>query len=164
MAVLRLWVAVALLFSISCSREEAPPPLPPPPDLTHTDTQVAGCYEQVLTKPGEPPMRHAAPWEPPERFYLGRSEISIVNNPPGGGRITQANGYRASGDWIRTDDNAIRLKWTHGSEGIQVTLRRSSTDGWWRGQTEPFSNMGGVVIRSQAVVVRRVADAACHGG
>ena len=161
MAVLRLRVAVALLFSISCGREEAPPPLPPPPDLAHTDTQVAGCYEHVPPEQGGPPMRHAAPWEPPERFYLRRAEVNAVGNLRGG-RITQANTYRGSGDWIRTDDNAIRLTWTNGSEGIRVTLRRSSTDGWWRGQTEPSSNMGGVVIRSQAVVVRRVADAACH--
>jgi hypothetical protein len=164
MAVSRILLAIALLFSGICGDEDAPPPLPPPPppDLILTDSQVEGCYEHVPRTPGEPPMRHVAPWEAPERFYLRRSEISIVNNPPKGGKITQTDTYPASGHWQRTDDNAIRLTWTNGAEGIRVTLRRSSTDGWWRGHTEPFSNMGGVVIRNQVVVVRRVADVACQ--
>jgi hypothetical protein len=164
MAVSRIPLAVALLLSMSCGWEEAPPPLPPPPPPALTLAGSGeGCYEHVPGEPGRPSVRHTAPWELPERFYLGRNEIaSGVGNAPKATKITQAGTYRAMGHWQRIDDNAIRLTWTNGSEGVQVALRRSSTDGLWRGQTEPFSNMGGVVIRSQAVVVRRVADAACQ--
>ena len=159
MAVFRTLLVIGLLLPVGCRRGEAPPPLPPPPDITGASTQLTGCYEHVAAS-GEPPVSHRAPFSPPERFSL-TNELNLGTDSLGA-KIIQPNPYKATGHWERTVGDAIRLTWTNGSEGVRVTLQPSIVDRRWRGQTEGFSNMGGVVVFSHAVVVRRVHDAACR--
>ena len=158
MALARIPAALALLFSVSCSRVEAPPaPPPPPPDLVLTDNQVAGCYERLPAEREQP----SGPWEPPARFFLtNETDVGPAGNPPRGRKVTQAASYRAWGRWELTDNTAIRVTWTNESDGIRATLRRSSTDGLWRGRTEPFSD-GGLAPPGTEISVRRVSDARC---
>jgi len=158
MALARILVALAVLFSVRCSQVEAPPaPPPPPPDLILTDSEVAGCYERTEAGTGEP----RAPWEPPARFLLSNErDVRPEGNPPGGWKVTQAAGYRAWGRWERTENTAIRVTWTTGYQGIRVTLRRSSADGLWRGRTEPFSD-DGLARPGTEISVRQVSDAVC---
>lgn len=159
MAVARILGAFALLFFVSCSRVEAPPPpLPPPPDLILTDSQVVGCYERVPAGRGEP----SAPWEPPARFFLSNErDVRPVGNPPRGRKVIQAASYRGWGRWERTENTAVRVIWTNEYKGIRLTLRRSSTDGLWRGRTEPFSD-DGLAPPGTEISVRRISDAACE--
>jgi hypothetical protein len=158
MALARILVALAVLFSVHCSRVEAPPaPPPPPPDLILSDSQIAGCYQRIQAGTGEP----RAPWEPPARFFLSNErDVRPEGDPPRGRKVTQAAGYRAWGRWERTENTAIRVMWTTDYQGIRVTLRRTN-DGLWRGRTEPFSD-DGLVPPGTEVAVRRVSDAHCE--
>ena len=159
MALGRILVALGVLFTVGCSRVEAPPsPPPPPPDVVLTDTQISGCYERVPAATGEP----RAPWEPPAWFILrNEKDVRPEGNPPRGHKVTQAASYRAWGRWERTENTAIRVTWTNEYQGIRVTLRRSSADGLWRGQTEPFSD-DGLAPPGTEISVRQVSDVACE--
>ena len=156
MALGRILAALGVLFTFGCSRVEAPPaPPPPPPDLILTDSQIAGCYERVPAATGEP----RAPWEPPAWFFLSNEkDVRPEGNPPRGHKVTQPANYRAAGHWERTGNTTIRVTWTTDYHGIRVTLRRGSTDGLWRGRTEPFSD-DGLAPPGTDISVRRVSEA-----
>jgi hypothetical protein len=160
MAISRGPLVAGVLFSLSCGGPNGLPPLPPRPEFAVTNNQLSGCYQHVAAATGEPRMSHTAPFTPPERFYL--TNEANVGPDKLGKKIVQADSYGASGYWEYTGGDAIRLTWTNGSEGVQVTLHPSFSDRLWRGHTQGFSNMGGVVVFSYAVVVRRVWDGACR--
>ena len=123
-----------------------------------TDSQIAGCYEQVAAAPGEPPN----PWEPPARFFLSNeTDVGPAGNLPRGRRVTQAASYRGRERWERTENTAIRVTWTNEYQGVRVILQRSSTEGLWRGRTEPFSD-DGLAPPGTEISVRRVSDVPCE--
>jgi hypothetical protein len=168
MAFARILVALAVVFTVRCSWAEAPP-APPPPSAKQRllaeaqrvlrDTHVPGCYEHVPPERSGPQFRHAAPWQPPERFYLS---TDFTTDPPGdGAKVMRADSYRASGTWRRLDDNTIEVSWSTDFAGVRVTLRRSSTDGLWRGRTQPFSD-DGLAPPGTEISVRRVSDVPCE--
>ena len=165
MALARTLVALAVLLVVSCKAEAPPAPPPPPPSVKLRllrdaerllgESKLPGCYEHVPPERGSPPPRHAAPWEPPDRFYL-----STEAAPGDRAKVIQADSYRASGTWRRLDDNTIEISWSTDFQWVRLLLRRSS-DSVWRGRTEPFSD-DGLAPPGAEISVRRVSDAHCE--
>ena len=80
---------------------------------------------------------------------------------PEAGRSSKRLATEPRGRWERTENTAARVIWTNEYKGIRLTLRRSSTDGLWRGRTEPFSD-DGLAPPGTEISVRRISDAACE--
>jgi hypothetical protein len=139
---LAMIVTFMVMVCSACSTEVVTPPLPlKPVDVDLTVAGVVGCYRTSDLTAMVPPGADPRYYTPPAMFRLSGGSVADPNHriqaPP------NINSHLRLTSWSVISTKELEATWTDGLAGVQLLLRRRSTDGIFYGRVATVSDGDG---------------------